>query len=59
VDLYHPQGVITTEVSLGDYELTTGKHRLTIKIVGANKKSDGGNVVGVAAIKCAPVDKGK
>jgi hypothetical protein len=39
IDLYNASGVPSGEVSLGKMKLTAGEHKLTVEIVGANKKA--------------------
>ena len=56
VDLYN-DGVIPTEppVSLGEYSLTAGEHRLAVVIVGANPKAERAYMFGLNEIILDPV----
>jgi hypothetical protein len=39
IDLYNPEVIPTEPISLGDFDLAEGDHKLTVEIVGANEKA--------------------
>ena len=55
VDLYH-DGVVRTDppVSLGDFELSAGDHKLTVEIVGANEKAVKAYMFGIDYVDLRP-----
>ena len=55
VDLYNDPDVTSTTAALGEHELTSGKHTLTVEIVGANEKAVKGYMFGIDAVTCEPV----
>ena len=50
IDLYHPTVSPTWPIPLGQHGLTTGPHRLSVKIVGANDKTQGRSLFGIDRI---------
>jgi hypothetical protein len=44
---YHPDGVITRQVSLGRQMLNKGEHILSVKILGSDPKARPGNMAGI------------
>ena len=58
VDLYNAPDVITTGVvSLGERELSSGKHRLTVEILGKNPEAAPGYMFGLDFLLLEPISK--
>jgi hypothetical protein len=56
--LYNAPDVITTGVvSLGERELSSGKHRLTVEILGKNPEAAPGYMFGLDFLLLEPISK--
>jgi hypothetical protein len=55
VDLYNDPDVVNATISLGEHELTAGRHTLTVEIVGASDKAVKAYMFGIAGVTCDPV----
>jgi hypothetical protein len=54
IDLFN-DGVVTTKLSLGEFELGAGEHKLTIEILGSNPKAVRRHMFGIDYLKLTPV----
>ena len=50
IDLYAPELVPSEPIALGEYDLATGEHRLTVEITGANDKAEKDYSVGIVSV---------
>ncbi len=54
IDGFAEEGVPTFVVDFSDLVLNQGENKLTVKLIGANKKSQPGNMVGIDYLKFVP-----
>jgi hypothetical protein len=55
IDLYHDGVVPTGLLRMGEHDLTTGDHKLTVEIVGANEKAVKSYMFGLDYVKLDPL----
>jgi hypothetical protein len=55
IDLYNRSVVLSGPVSMGKHQLTSGQHKLTVEIVGANPKAITNYMFGLDYVKLDPV----
>jgi hypothetical protein len=57
IDLYNRSVVLSGPVSMGKYQLTSGEHRLSVEILGANPKAITNYMFGLDYVKLEPVSQ--
>jgi hypothetical protein len=55
IDLYNPDVIPSGPITLGDYNLSQGRHILTVEIVGANPKALKSYMFGIDRLELTPV----
>jgi len=55
IDLYHPSVIPTGALSVGDFSLTAGQHKISVEIVGANEKAIKNYMFGLDYVKLEPL----
>ncbi len=55
VDLFNPNVVPSGPIVLGAYDLTAGRHVLTVEIVGTNPQAEKGYMFGISQLDLKPV----
>jgi len=55
IDLYHDGVVPTGLLRMGEHDLSTGEHKLTVEIVGANDKAVKSYMFGLDYVKLDPM----
>jgi hypothetical protein len=54
VDLYNPQVIPSGPIALGAYDLADGRHKLTVKILGANPQAFKAYMFGIDRLDLEP-----